>query len=196
MAIKRTKLTAEWGKASKAFAYALGYAGTHLSGWAKGWMSEASQQALSEIDASWEGETHWKRQSGKISVFGGDRFHPWYTGQLHDSVAGVVSDKNRIVSINYMPPAATKPQTYMGQTIIGHDWAIEGARRAQYVFLPGIQAKLVVGVPYAAKVDESQRHSGFVRKLSAQFASSVEDYFTIKAQGFKTRVFVADPKKK
>lgn len=196
MAVKRTKMSAEWGKASKSFAYALGYAGTRLSGWAKGWMSEAAQQALSDMDADWEGETHWKRKSGKISAFGGDRYHPWFTGQLHDSVAAVVSDKNRIVSINYMPRAATKPQTYNGQVIIGHDWAMEAARRAQYVFLPGIQAKLVVGVPYANKVDESTRHAGFVRELSAQFASSVEDYFMIKAQGYKTRVFVADPKKK
>lgn len=196
MAIKRTNTTAEWGKASKAFSYALFDAGVHLTGWAKNWMSEASREALDDIDKSWDEQSQKKSKNGKIMKFGGDRYHPWFTGTLHDSVASVVSDKNKTVSINYMPARATSPQTYKGQMIIGQDWAMREARKAQYVFLPGIQARLVVGVPYAEEVNERAAHYDFIRELDAQFASSVEDYFTIKSEGFKSRVYVANTKKK
>lgn len=181
-----------WKKSIQGFSYALGSSAEHFNKWARTWMSEAVQESLAQIDADWEGETHWKRASGKISSFGGDHFHPWYTGQLHDSVAGIVSDQHRVISIGYLPPSATKPQTYRGQTIIGHDWAIRGAQRIarSLRFVPGIKATLIVGVPYAEDVDESRRHAGFIRELSNQFAAEVEDYFMIKAEGFRSR-FVA-----
>lgn len=187
-----------WNKTIHGVTEALGYAGEHLNGWARMWMDDAVEQSLSEIDADWEGETHWKRASGKISSFGGDRAHPWYTGQLHDSVAGIVSDRNKVVSIRYMPPAATKPQTYKGQVIIGRDW---GERRAQDVarvlhFIHGIAATISVGVPYAEDVEQMSRHEGYMEELSTQFASSVEDYFIKRTDGFRTRAFVADKKKK
>lgn len=187
-----------WNKTVKGFTDALGNAGEHLTGWAKEWMSEAVQDSLAQIDADWEGETHWKRESGKISSFGGDSFHPWYTGQLHDSVAGIVSDRGRTVSVHYMTPAATKPQTYNGQIIIGADWAERGAVAMQRVlhFVPGVSASISVGVPYANDVGNMPRHQGYMRELSTQFASNVEDYFMIKAGGFRTRIFIADNKKK
>ena len=72
----------KWRKSVKGFTDALGYSGEHLTGWAKMWMSEAVEDSLAQVDAQWEGETHWKRESGKISSFGGDHFHPWYTGQF------------------------------------------------------------------------------------------------------------------
>ena len=195
MAIKRTKTTAEWGRAAKGFSSALGYAGTHLSNWAKMWMKEAAQESLNEIDKDWPEQSEGKSKNGKKTRFGGDRNHPGYTGTLHDSVASVVSDKNKIVSINYMPPRATSPQTYKGSLIFGQEYAVREAMKARYVFLPGIQAKIIVGVPYADKVNESPAHTDFIRELNTQFASSVEDYFMIKADGYKTRVFIADPKK-
>lgn len=190
--------TIRWRKTVQGFTDALGNAKEHLNGWGREWMNEAVKDALARIDADWEGETHWKRESGKISVFGGSRFYPWYTGQLHDSVAGIVSDRNRTVAINYMTRFATKPQTYNGQVIIGHDWAIQEARKVERAlhFVPGIKATIVVGVPYAEKVDEMPRHAGFIRELSNQFASFVEDYFTIKAEGYRTRWIIADNKKK
>lgn len=187
-----------WRKTVRGFTDALGYAGEHLTGWAKEWMSEAVKDSLAQIDADWEGETHLKRESGKISSFGGDKFHPWYTGQLHDSVAGIVSDRNRIVYKHFMPPAAIKPQTYNGETIIGADWAERGAEDMARVlhFIPGVAASISVGVPYAIKVDEMKEHEGYMRELSTQFASNVEDYFMEKAGAYRTRVFVADTKKK
>lgn len=180
-----------WTKTIKGFSDALGYAGEHLTGWARDWMAEAVREAIDLIDADWEGETHWKRKSGKISSFGGDHDHPWYTGQLHDSIAGIVSDQHRIIAIDYMHRAASKPQTYEGQIIIGHDWGIRKAQEMQRVlhFLPGIRATIVVGVPYADKVNEMPRHADYKSELNNQFASNVEDYFTIKAGGYRTRVF-------
>lgn len=194
MAYKRS---IKWGKTVKGFSDALGYAGEHLSGWAREWMTEAVNDSLGQIDADWEGETHWKRDSGKVSSFGGDHFHPWYTGQLHDSIAGIVSDRHRTISIQYMPQEATQPQTYEGQVIIGHDWAIRKAQDLARTlhFVPGIVATISVGVPYAEKVDEMARHQGYIRELNNQFVSNVEDFFTIKSGGFRTRVFVADTKK-
>ena len=181
----------KWNKTIHGFTEALGYAGEHLTGWAREWMQEAVNQSISTIDADWEGETHLKRESGKVSSFGGDHFHPWYTGQLHDSVAGIVSDRHRTVSIQYMPPAATKPQTYENQVVIGHDWAIRKVQEMERTLhlVPGIAATIVVGVPYAEKVDEMARHAGYMQELAVQFASSVEDYFIIKAGEYRTRVF-------
>jgi hypothetical protein len=186
-----------WKKTTQGFSDALGYAGEHLTGWARMWMDEAVTQALSEIDADWEGETHWKRESGKISSFGGDRFHPWYTGQLHDSVAGIVSDQHKVVSIRYMQPSATKPQTYQGQIIRGRELAEEAAQRVAKAlrFVPGVKATITVGVPYAEKVDNMPRHEGFIRYLNDQFTSKVEDYFYIRAEGYRTRFLVADKNK-
>ena len=183
-----------WKKTVKGFTLALGKAGEHLTGWAKEWMSDAVRQSIDEIDADWEGETHWKRASGKISSFGGSKFYPWYTGQLHDSVAGIVSDKHKLVSLHYMRPAATKPQTHNGQIIIGREWGERAALNAARVLrlVPGIKATLVVGVPYTDKVNESPAHQDFLRELAIQFASSVEDHLLIRAQEYRGRIIRPD----
>ena len=205
---KRSGRYNDWKKFSAGMAQALGNAGEHLSGWAKEWMNEAVQASLDAIDSRWphhsEGRSYF---GGSIKIlngakFGGDHFHPWYTGQLHDSVAGFVTDKNNVIgSIHYMQQLATAPQTYKGPAgtftnIIGREWAVREAQNATRFLLPGIQAKLVVGVPYARDVDETGRHSGYLDELVNQFATGVEDYFMIKADGFRTRIFVADNKKK
>jgi len=187
------KSSVQWKKTIQGFTYALGNASEHLTNWAKEWMSEATSQAIREIDDDWP--------HGAIlpsgAKFGGSRFYPWYTGQLHDSVAGIVSDRHRVISVQYMPQEAFTPQTYKGQKIIGHDWAVRGAMNISRVlhFVPGIRASIVVGVPYAEDVNESTRHLDFIQELTNQFVSKVEDYFTIKAQGYRTRVYVADTKK-
>lgn len=186
-----------WKKSIQGFSDALGYAGEHLTGWAKGWMSEAADQALKQIDAEWDRHAESTSASGKKMSFGGSHFYPWYSGNLHDSVAGIVSDRHRTISISYMPEAAEGLQTYRGMTIVGHEWALREARNLERLlhFLPGIRASVVVGVPYAEKVDDSDRHEGYIRELSNQFASAVEDYFTMKAGAYRTRIFVADKKK-
>ena len=191
--------TIRWSKTVQGFSDALGGASEHLTGWAREWMAEAVRKALDQIDWDWDRHADWERKSGKVSVFGGSHFYPWYSGHLHDSIAGIVSDQHRTVAINYMKPGATAPhQTYKGQVIIGHDWAIQEARKIEKSlhFYPGIAATIVVGVPYAKDVDETSRHAGFIRELNNQFVSKVEDYFYEKAEGYRTRWIVADKKKK
>lgn len=192
------KSSVKWNKAIKGFTYALGNAGEHLTGWARDWMDEAVGQSISEIDADWDRGATKLSSKGNFQHFGGSRYYPWYTGQLHDSVVGVVSDRYRVVAIRHMPQAAFTPQTYKGQRVIGADWGERAALdqvRALH-FVPGIRATIAVGVPYAEDVNEMPRHQGYIRELSSQFASKVEDYFTIKAGGFRTRVYVADTKKR
>ena len=187
------------GETVKGFSDALSYAGEHLSGWARGWMHEAVKKSLSQIDSEWPHSSFKSKGTIVTNLFGGDKFHPWYSGHLHDSVVAIVSDKHRTVAIEYMPPSAeTATQTYNGQTVVGRDAGEIAAMSAQRVlhFLPGTVASIFVGVPYADKVDDMPRHAGYIRELQNQFASSVEDYFMIKAQGFRTRIFIADKKKK
>lgn len=188
----------KWKKTVQGCSDALGYAGEHLTGWAKEWMTEAVQQSLSQIDSEWDRHAEATSKSGKRMSFGGSHFYPWYSGNLHDSVAGIVSDRNKIVSIQYMPEAADGIQTYGGLPIIGADWAVRGAQDLSRVlhFLPGVWASISVGVPYAEKVDKMPSHEGYIRELSNQFASNVEDYFTERAGAYRTRVFIADKKKK
>ena len=187
----RYKRSIKWGKTIKGFSDAFGYAGEHLTNWAKEWMNDAVRDSLAQIDAEWGHETIIKHNGAGASRFGGDRFHPWYTGNLHDSIAGIVSDKHRIVSIQYMPRSAQGAQEYNGEVIIGADWAERKAQDMSRVLhlVPGIVATVVVGVPYTDKVEAMPRHSGYQRELSNQFVSNVEDFFTIRAGGFRTRVF-------
>ena len=194
---RRTASRNDWKKFSVGIAERLGYAGEHLSNWAKMWMDEAVARAIDKIDADWPQHT----ETANGARFGGDHNHPWYYGQLHDSVAGFVTDKNRVVgSIHYMPQSAEHPQKYRGpagsfDNIIGHEWAIREAQNARWYLLPGIQARMVIGVPYAREVNETGRHAGYIEELSTQFASEVEDFFTSRTGMYRTRVFVADKKK-
>ena len=180
-----------WTKTVKGFTYALGYAGEHLTNWAKDWMVEATQAAMAQIDSDWPRHSI-KRNEGGIASFGGHRYYPWYTGQLHNSVAGVVSDQFKIIAITHMPEEVdAEPQYYQGQIIYGHDWGVRKALEMQRVlhFVPGVRSTVVIGVPYADKVDEMSRHAGYKQELANQFASAVEDFFMIKAQGYRTRFF-------
>lgn len=206
---RRTSRYNDWKKASAAFAAALGDAGQHLSGWAKDLMGEAVASAINKIDEEWPRHSKVTLKAGRnrkgglrrggTRIYGGDHDHPWYTGILHDSVAGFVTDKNRVIgSIHYMPQAATGTQTYKGQTILsGRIEAVREANNASRYLLPGIQARFVVGVPYARKVDEMGKHEGYLSNLSSEFADCVEDFFVARAGHYwYNRTYVANPKKK
>lgn len=195
---RRTSRYNDWKKASAAFAAALGDAGQHLSGWAKELMNEAVSNAMGKIDGEWPRTTTAKSKKGKYMYFGGDHDHPWYTGVLHDSVAGFVTDKNRVIGgIHYLEQAATDSQTYKGMTVLGRTEAVREANNARFFLLPGIQARFVVGAPYARDVNESNRHAGFLESLSNTFANNVEEFFVARAGNYwYNRTYIADPKKK
>lgn len=193
------------GKAVKGFTTALADASEHLTGWARDWMSESVRDAILEMDSMWPHTTILgnrirrtkKRNSTEFILvgaqqFGGDRTHPWYSGQLHDSVVGVVSDRRRVVSLQYMPSRAEFPQKDdNGNPVNGGELAMAAALSLSRVmhFLPGVSASIFVTVPYAEKVNEMQRHLGYLDELSADFAASVEDFFYDRADGYKTRIY-------
>lgn len=177
------------------FSYALAAAGKKLTEEAQRDMTILAREFLAETDAQWPRST----QLANGAKFGGDHYHPWYSGQLHDSVAVRIAQGNRTVSVSYMPPAAdpNRPQhTSAGDgssygNIIGVEWAREVAEhRAPYYFLPGVQMQLIVGVPYTDKVNESGRHYGFFDNLSNELINKVDDW--LNTGGLQRRRIVAD----
>lgn len=193
------------GKFVKGFTMAMAEASEHLTGWARDWMSDAVKDALLEMDAKWPHTTsigpHIRRSRKRNSMdwilvgaqaFGGDRVHPWYSGQLHDSVVGMVSDRGRVVAAHYMPSHATAPQRDDdGNPVDGSALAISsiGDLSRTMRFLPGVSASVFVTVPYAEKVNNMPRHKDFEWELASDFAASVEDFFYTKAEGYRTRIY-------
>lgn len=191
----------EWGKTRRGFSYALLEAGKQLTDIGKRDFTYLAQDFLSEVDANWPHNTKVAGatfRNGAINTwmqsFGGDREHPWYYGQLHDSVAVRVSDKNKTVSVSYMPQRATNPQHTSASdglpaetNIIGAQKAMEAAASAQYFFLPGVQIQLLIGVPYAEKVNESSRHMGFADALFDDLVDKIETYMLSPAFREKTK---------
>lgn len=164
---------ANWGKFYSGFSQALADASKTFTKEGVKIFTGACKNWLSENNAQWpRGEGGGAYKSG---YRGGDHYYPWFTGTLHDSMVAVVSDRNQIKSINYMQDVsrstAWKDQTWKGQNINGRDCAEEVARRSQYVFLPGIQIRLLIGVPYARELDEKESHSGYIEEFERDFGS-------------------------
>lgn len=170
-------------------------------------LSDACREWLQQTDSEWPHSTLvTKPGKSRLVVqqsFGGDRLHPWYYGQLHDSIATRIAEKNRTIAVHYMPSHATKPQYASAKdagqrydNIVGREFAMREVHNAEYVFLPGIQMQLIVAAPYARKVNELSRHSGYLDNLRAEFFSYIEDrvYDAIgDSPSSRTRVF--KPKK-
>lgn len=175
MAVRPVNGRASWGKTYKGFSQALSEAGRVFTEQGVRIFTKACEQWLIDNNAQWpRGEGGGTFKSG---YHGGNYYYPWYTGTLHDSIATVVSDRNRTLAIRYMQDMsrshAQRNQTYKGQEINGRLWAEEVARRSQYVFLPGIQMRLVIGVPYAEDVDRSPAHAGFINEFQRDFGSTM-----------------------
>lgn len=183
----------DWGKTYNAFSMAILGAGKALNNIALSELQDVARSYLKEQDANWPHSS--AKDNG--ARFGGDREHPWYSGQLHDSVAVRIMQGNRISSVHYMPPSAdtSRPQhTESIKGIIGADWAHEIAEGAGARYLlPGVQVQLVVGVPYADKVNDSDRHHGFADSLADDLFTDVNDW--INAGGLSRNVLIrADDK--
>ena len=175
MAVRQVNGKASWGKTYAGFSQALVRAGKVFTEKGVVIFSKACERWLTEQNSQWpRGEGGGAYKSG---YRGGSYYYPWYTGTLHDSMATVITDRNRVVAIRYMQDLsashAQSNQTYKGQVINGREWAEEIARRAQYVFLPGIQMRLIIGVPYARDVNESPNHAGFIDEFEVDFGSTM-----------------------
>lgn len=197
MAVKVNNIgRAAWGKTYRALSDALLDCGEQLTKQGETIMTRGCEKWLETTDAEWPGHTEvtrigWGKNNVKKRIFGGNAEHPWFTGNLHDSVAVRIASRNRTVAIRYMSDyaskSATRPQTYKGQEIYGSDWARVVAQRGQYVFLPGTNAQMFIGVPYADTVNESS-HPGFMEDLQNYFVSFLEDYFALNNDRFKNLI--------
>lgn len=192
---KRSGRYNDWGKFNKGMSYALIDAGKQLTIRGTAYMWALADEFLREVDAKWP---HHSSGIGKGmsnikngSQFGGDAMHPWYSGQLHDSIAIRIADKNRTVAISYMPShAPTFPNGEPGRFlesdgsqsmpgfrgIVGTEMAAQAAQNAQYYFLPGTQLQLLIGVPYAEKVNETGRHYGYADALMDDLIKKVDEF--------------------
>lgn len=167
---------ANWGKAYKGFSQALVEASKTMTKQGATIMTRACEDWLDEQDAQWP---HSRVGTSYRSGYkGGDQFYPWYTGNLHDSLATRIAAGNRTLSIRQIQPRASILQydDHHG-SIDGSAWGLLAATRGQYVFLPGLQAQLYIGVPYAEKVNEMPEHEGYVREFERDFATTIEDRF-------------------
>lgn len=182
---RRTEKFHDWGKTYRAMSMALLGAGKALNSIATVELQEVADDFLKEQDAQWPHSTtvtkiKWGKNNVKKQMFGGDELHPWYSGQLHDSVAVRIMQGNRITSVHYMPPSPDTgaPQhTETIKNIVGVDWAHEIAEGAGARYLlPGVQVQLVIGVPYAEKVNKSVRHNGFADSLADDLFSAVNTW--------------------
>lgn len=176
---------AAWGKAAKGFAAYINIAGQTIGKAAARGLAEEGAEFLANEDWDWPRGKRYDaiHPSGRAvrgampyaSGFrGGDSQHPWYSGNLHDSMAVGVIQGTRILAARYMTPGADRTQTYKGQTVDGVTAGEDALRRAAHTFAPGqsgdtLRATLVVGVPYADEVNESPNHAGYVEYLSKQF---------------------------
>ena len=177
---KRDKRFYDWGKTYKACSMAILKSGQALNQIALTELQDVARQYLKNTDAKWPHSSFISKGTVVTNLFGGDEFHPWDTGQLHDSVAVRIMQGNRISSVHYMPPSPDtgKPQhTETIKNIVGVEWAHQIAEGAgPRYFLPGVQAQLIVGVPYTEKVNESGRHAGFVDSLADDLFSAVNEW--------------------
>lgn len=187
---RRTSTYHNWGQTYKAMSQALLGSGKALNQIALVELQEVADKFLKAEDASWPHSTSLPNGA----KFGGDAEHPWYYGQLHDSVAVRIMQGNRITSVQYMPPSpdtGKAQHTEQIKGIIGADWAREVAEQhGPRYLLPGVQVQLIVGVPYAEKVNESDRHYGFADNLADELFSRVNEW--VDRGGLVRPTIVAD----
>lgn len=134
MAVKQIHGLAQWKKFSRDMSAALSSGCEELTNFGKELMIESCDEWIKKTDSEWPHST----ALANGARFGGDAAHPWYSGQLHDSVAVRVADKNRTVAVRYMPMKAEYKQHATAadaganyNSIIGIDWAIDEVRKAR-----------------------------------------------------------------
>lgn len=99
---------------------------------------------------------------------------PYYTGNLHDSIASVVSQNSRVVRAIYMPQEAKRPQNAPDRKrIVGMEEAVKAVRRQNYP-QKAVASTLLVGVPYAEGANEkSKKGRGYLEWLEREFAGQM-----------------------
>lgn len=125
---------------------------------------------------------------------------PYYTGNLHDSIAAYVSRSGRVLRVSYMPQEATQPQhvTKLSEggkkDIWGYREAINAARRS-HPQARGIGATLFVAVPYAGAADETSNHAGYYEWLKEAFENDMEVALKVLSMYPKAKVANYTPRR-
>lgn len=193
----RSQLNQQWGKFYKGFAAYLDLAGKKIGPAAAKGLVEAGEEFMANEDWDWPrgaryDTTHLGRSVRGAMAYasgyrGGDAMHPWYSGNLHDSIAVGVMQGTRIIAARYMNPGATSTQTYNDSVVDGVSAGFEAMQRAAHVFSVGssgrtLRAVLVIGVPYAEEVnsspvigwgDKPNPHVGYADYLQREFYSTI-----------------------
>lgn len=189
--------SAKWNKFTKAFSEALIDCGEQLTPLGEKIMIRGCEEWIAKTDSEWPHSTSvtrigWGAHNVKTRKFGGDKMHPWYSGQLHDSISVRVADGNRVIATRYMPQKGVGYQTATAEEagrdydkIVGRQFGVLMAGRASRVKQSGTNAQMFIGVPYADKVNEMPRHEGFADELYAQFVSYLEGFFDLNNGRFR-----------
>lgn len=190
----RGVLRSGWGKADKKFVEYIQLGGKTIGKKAAETLANAAAEFMANEDWDWpRGERYDTVYNGRsvrasgtyASGFrGGDAMHPWYSGNLHDSIAVGVFSGSRMLAARYMTPGAAEPQTYGGQDI---DGVTEGQRvlsnYASRAAGGSVRAVMVIGVPYADYINTSptigwhnntpNTHIGYADYLEHEFYTTL-----------------------
>lgn len=118
---------------------------------------------------------------------------PYYTGNLHDSIASVVGVNGRWIGAAYMPREAKyiapnphsgrnrtlyrSQKTSLRKRIYGMDEAIKAVRNVELYPL-GITAALVVGVPYSVYPHLKGKKKGYLTWLEETYVNFMDQALT------------------
>ena len=120
-------------------------------------------------------------------------YMPFITGNLHDSIASVVSEGGRVLNASYTEPAAITtseitgkdifvksgsfPTLVKGKHIIGSQEAFKAVRRMQGKFPDRIAATLLIAAPYAETPQNKGPHAGYIDTLAYKYSKSMDTAF-------------------
>lgn len=121
---------------------------------------------------------------------------PLITGNLHDSIVSVVTDKGRVVGASYTDPVATMPSIFTGKTVfrqtkafgtrvIGSLAAFNAVKGMNGKAPASVAATLMVTVPYAENPNELSarnkkgNHVGYLDILAAKYAMTMDRAFKL-----------------
>lgn len=150
--------------------------GRHLQGW-KNARRQFEIELLSCADGVNKAAQHVFTNAGNSFldfVQANKDVLPYYTANLHDSIAVAVAQSGRVVRALYMPQEATRPQNAPDRKKIwGMDEAIRAVRKNSYP-KTGVSGTLFVAVPYAEGVNEKPTHRGYLETLEGHFANQMQ----------------------
>ena len=125
-------------------------------------------------------------------------YMPLITGNLHDSIVGVISHKGRVLRASYTDPVAVKPSEVrpgktiysptsgMGRTrIIGEVYARNTVRNLQGKYPMGLAATMMVTVPYSdnpneiSETNKTGKHAGYLDVLASKYYKNIERGFSL-----------------